>query len=198
MADAVLELLDHLGIDRVVLAGLSMGGYVAMALLRKAPERISALVLADTKGSADTAEAAANREAVATAVETAGSTAGIVDGTLSNLLGATSRESRPEVVATVRRWILAQPAAGVAWAQRAMAARPDSASDIGSYGGPVLVLYGEQDTVTTPADAAAMAQAARDGGSATTVAAITGAGHLSSVEDPGAVTEALLGWLRTL
>ena len=50
MADAVLELLDHLGIDGVVLAGLSMGGYVAMALLRRAPERISALVLADTKG----------------------------------------------------------------------------------------------------------------------------------------------------
>jgi pimeloyl-ACP methyl ester carboxylesterase len=198
MADAVVELLDHLGIERAVVGGLSMGGYVAMALLRLHPDRLSAIILADTKAGADAPEAAANRETVAAAVEAAGSAAGIADGMLPNLLGATTRESRPDVVTTVRRWIGAQPAAGVAWAQRAMAARPDSLADIAAFGGPVLVLYGAQDTISPAADAAAMADAARSGGSATTVVEIPAAGHLTAVEDPDAVTHALSGWLATL
>ena len=198
MADAVVELLDHLGIERVVVGGLSMGGYVTMALLRRYPQRLSAIVLADTKAGADTAEAAANRESVAAAVEAAGTASGIADGMLPNLLGATTRESRPDVVAKVRRWIGAQPAAGVAWAQRAMAARPDSLPDIAAFGGPVLVLYGAEDVISPAPDAAAMADAARAGGSATTVVEIPAAGHLTAIEDPDAVNHALLGWLSTL
>ena len=198
MADAVVELLDHLGIEHAVVGGLSMGGYVTMALLRRHPERMSAIILADTKAGADTPEAAANRQAAADAVQEAGTAAGIADAMMPNLLGATTRDSRPDVVATVRRWIGAQPAAGVAWAQRAMAARPDSLADIGGFGRPVLVLYGAQDTISPAADAAAMAEAARSGGSATTVVEIPDAGHLSAVEDPDAVTHALLGWLATL
>jgi pimeloyl-ACP methyl ester carboxylesterase len=198
MADAVVELLDHLGIARAVVGGLSMGGYVTMALLRQHPDRLSAIILADTKAGADTPEAAAGRQAVAAAVEEAGTAAGIADGMLPNLVGATTRDSRPDIVATVRRWIGAQPASGVAWAQRAMAARPDSLADIGSFGRPVLVLYGAQDTISPAADAAAMAEAARSGGSATTVVEIPAVGHLSAVEDPEAVTRALLGWLDTL
>jgi pimeloyl-ACP methyl ester carboxylesterase len=198
MADAVVGLLDHLGIERAVVGGLSMGGYVTMALLRRHPDRLSAIVLADTKAGADAPEAAANREAVAAAVESAGTAAGIADGMLPNLLGATTRDSRPDVVATVRRWIGAQPAAGVAWAQRAMAARPDSLADIAAFGRPVLVLYGEQDTISPAADAMAMADAARAGGSAATVVEVPDAGHLTAVEDPDAVTRALLNWLATL
>ncbi len=198
MADAVVELLDHLGIERAVVGGLSMGGYVTMALLRRHPDRLSAIILADTKAGADVPEAAANRETVAAEVESAGTTAGIADAMLPNLLGATTRGSRPEVVATVRRWILAQPAPGVAWAQRAMAVRPDSLVDIGAFGRPMLVLYGSEDTISPAADAALMVEAARSGGSDTTVVEIPSAGHLSAVEDPDAVTHALLGWLATL
>ena len=198
MADAVVDLLDHLGIEDAVVGGLSMGGYVTMALLRRHPQRLSAIVLADTKAGADTPDAAGNRESVAAAVEAAGTAAGIAEGMLPNLLGATTRESRPEVVATVRRWIGAQPAAGVAWAQRAMAARPDSLADIAAFGGPVLVLFGAEDTISPAPDAVAMADAARAGGSATTVVEIPAAGHLTAVEDPDAVTHALRGWLATL
>jgi pimeloyl-ACP methyl ester carboxylesterase len=198
MADSVVALLDHLGIEQAVVGGLSMGGYVTMALLRRHPDRLSAIILADTKAGADSPEAAANRETVAAAVEEAGTAAGIADGMLPNLLGTTTRDSRPAVVATVRRWIGAQPAAGVAWAQRAMAARPDSLVDIGAFGRPVLVLYGAQDTISPAGDAAAMAEAARSGGSATTVVEIPEAGHLSAVEAPDAVTHALLGWLAAL
>jgi pimeloyl-ACP methyl ester carboxylesterase len=198
MADAVAGLLDNLGIERAVVGGLSMGGYVTMALLRRHPDRLSAIVLADTKAGADSPEAATNREVVAAAVEDAGTAAGIADGMLPNLLGATTRESRPDVVGTVRRWIGAQPAAGVAWAQRAMAARPDSLVDIRAFGRPVLVVYGAEDTISPAADAVAMAEAARAGGSDTTVVEIPAAGHLTAVEDPHAVTDALLGWLASL
>jgi pimeloyl-ACP methyl ester carboxylesterase len=198
MADAVVDLLDHLGIEQAVVGGLSMGGYVTMALLRRHPDRLSAIVLADTKASADPPEAAANRAAVAAAVEAAGTAAGIAEGMLPNLLGATTRQSRPEVLATVRRWIGAQPAAGVAWAQRAMAARPDASADIAAFGRPVLVLFGAEDTISPAADAHAMAAAARSGGSATTVVEIPAAGHLTAVEDPQAVTDALQAWLAGL
>jgi pimeloyl-ACP methyl ester carboxylesterase len=196
MADAVADLMDHLGIESAVVGGLSMGGYVTMAMLRRHPNRLAGVILADTRAVADNPEAAANRMRMATEVEAAGSTVGIADGMLANLLGPTTRDTRPEVVATVRRWIGAQPAAGVAWAQRAMATRPDSVADIAGFGGPVLVLYGDQDVISPAADAEVMASAARSGGSPTAVVEIAGAGHLTAIEDPEAVTRALLGWLH--
>lgn len=197
MADEVAALLDHLGIDRAIVGGLSMGGYVTMAMLRRHRERLAGIVLADTKATADTPQGAAARQAMAAEVEAAGSAVVIAEGMLPNLLGTTTRSTRPEVVAAVSRWIGAQPAAAVAWAQRAMAARPDSSADIAGFGGPVLVLYGEEDTISTAADAQAMAAAARVGGSPTSVLEIPRSGHLSAVEDPDAVTRGLLGWLRT-
>jgi pimeloyl-ACP methyl ester carboxylesterase len=79
-----------------------------------------------------------------------------------------------------------------------MAARADSLADIAAFRGPVLVLYGAEDTISPAADAAAMAEAARSGGGATTVVEIPAAGHLTAVEAPDAVTGALLTWLTTL
>jgi pimeloyl-ACP methyl ester carboxylesterase len=196
MADAVAELMDGLGIESAVVGGLSMGGYVTMAMLRRHPNRLAGIVLADTRAVADTPEAAANRMRMAAEVEAAGSAVGVADSMLPNLLGPTTRDTRPEVVAAVRRWIGAQPPGGVAWAQRAMATRPDSVADIAGFGGPVLVVYGEEDAIAPAADAEVMASAARSGGSPTSVVEVAGAGHLTAVEDPDAVTRALLGWLH--
>lgn len=195
MADAVADVMQRLGLADAVVGGLSMGGYVVMALLRRHPGRLRGIVLADTKAAADLPEAAANRLRIADEVAASGSSVALAEAMIPNLLGATTRQSRPEVVDTVRRWITAQPAAGVAWAQRAMAARPDSLDDIASFGGPALVLYGEQDTISPAPDAQAMAAAARRGGAPVTVVEIAGAGHLSAIEDPPAVTRALLAWL---
>jgi pimeloyl-ACP methyl ester carboxylesterase len=198
MADEVDALMADLGIESAVIGGLSMGGYVAMALLRRHPERLTGLILADTKGGADGPEAAANREAVAQSVLASGSTAELAEAMLPSLLGATTVAQRPHVVETVRRWIRAQPATAVAWAQRAMAARPDSLADIMAFGGPVLVLYGAQDVISPEPEAEQLAQSARAGGSATTVVQIPAAGHLTAVEDPERVSSALLTWLRAL
>lgn len=195
MADEVAAVMDQMGIADAVVGGLSMGGYVAMAMLRRHPARISRLMLADTKASADTVEAAANRERIAADVVASGSTTGLADAMLPNLLGETTRATRPAVVAAVRRWIGAQPAPAVAWAQRAMATRPDSLADLSTFGGPVLVVVGGEDTISPMGDAEAMAQGASAGGSATTISEIPAAGHLTAVEDPDAVTGALTSWL---
>lgn len=198
MADAVVALLDHLGLEAAIVGGLSMGGYVTMNLARRHPDRLTAIILADTKPGADPAQAAANRLAVATDVEAAGTAAGVADAMMPNLLGVTTRETRPQVVATVREWIVAQDPAGVAWAQRAMAARPDSLGVIEAFGRPVLVLFGAEDAISPAPDAQAMAQAARAGGSPTALVEIPGVGHLSAIEDPDAVTGALREWLATV
>ncbi|MEI6231312.1 MAG: alpha/beta hydrolase, partial [Actinomycetes bacterium] len=132
MARDVLDIMDRVGVQSAVIAGVSLGGYVAMELVRQAPERIAALALIDTKGSADSSEARDNRLRVAEQVSSAESTEALGRAMLPNLLGATTHEQRPAVVELVRSWIHAADPEGVAWAQRAMAARPDSYDDLAS------------------------------------------------------------------
>jgi pimeloyl-ACP methyl ester carboxylesterase len=186
-ADDVVKLLDRLGLDTVVLGGLSMGGYVAMALLRRHPERVRALVLADTKAGADPEPAAENRRRIASAVEAAGSSELLLDEVFPKLLGATTIEKRPEVVEMVRGAVAHASPAGVAWAQRAMAARPDSFDTLRAARVPALVLVGEEDQFTTVADAEALAEALPD----SDLIRLPGVGHLSAVEDPAAFNDAV-------
>lgn len=185
-ADDLAALLDRLGLDRVVLGGLSMGGYVAMAFLRAHADRVSGLLLADTKATADPPEAVARRLDVAGRVLTEGSSA-LVDTVLPTLLGATTRASRPAVEARVRGLVLSAPPAAVAWAQRAMAARPDSLELLGSVRVPAVVVVGEEDALSPVADARAMVDALPQG----RLVVLPGAGHLSAVETPETFTDAV-------
>jgi len=180
-ADDVLALLDRLGLDRVALGGLSMGGYVAMELLRRAPERVAALLLADTKAQADTAEQREGRLRTAETVEREG-TAQLADTMLPALLGRTALEARPEVVDRVRRWVGAATPATVAWASRAMAARPDAFEVLRATDVPALVIVGDQDVLSPVALAREMADALPQG----RLLVVPEAGHLSAVEDPEA------------
>lgn len=187
----VVVLLDKLGIERAVVGGCSMGGYVTMALLRIAPERVGGLVLIDTKAAADTAEARAGRLAMADRVEAEG-VGFLPEAMLANLLGSTTRERRPEVVQRVRDMILDQPPAGVAWAQRAMADRPDSFDTLRSADVPALVLVGEEDELTRADQARAMAEALPNA----LLEVIRAAGHLAPVEAPEAVAEVIASLWR--
>lgn len=190
-ADDVLALLDQLGLDRVVLAGLSMGGYVAMELLRRAPERFAGLVLADTKAQADTAEQREGRLRTAEGAERDG-TAGLADTMLPALLGRTSLEQRAQVVERVRGWVDAAPPATVAWASRAMAARPDSSDVLRATDVPALVVVGEQDVLSPVSQAQEMADALPQG----RLLVVPEAGHLSAVEDPEAFGAGVTGFLE--
>ena len=147
MARDVLGILDRIGVNSAVVVGLSLGGYVAMELVRQDASRIAGLALIDTKASADTDEARANRLRVAEQVLEAGSTVALARAMLPGLLGATTHDERPEVVERVRGWIEEADPAGVAWAQRAMAARPESFADLASLTVPALVLWGAEDTL---------------------------------------------------
>ncbi|MGH8774014.1 MAG: alpha/beta fold hydrolase [Jiangellaceae bacterium] len=193
MADDVAGLLDRLGIDSAVVAGLSMGGYVAMAMLRHHPEKVSAVVLIDTKASADAPAARENRERVAAAVLELGPRA--LRPMLDTLLGDSTRRRQAQVVEEVSGWLDAARPDGVAWAQRAMAARPDSFATLAGAAVPGFVVVGEEDTLTTHDDALAMADAFP---TPAPVLVIPRAGHLSAVENPDAVTGALRDVLRQL
>jgi pimeloyl-ACP methyl ester carboxylesterase len=187
----VLALLDRLGLERVVLGGCSMGGYLTMAVLRAAPERVGGLVLVDTKATADTDAARAARLATAGRAEAEGTAWWLADATLPTVLGQGTMWTRPKVVARVRELIEAQPPSGVAWAQRAMADRPDSTEALRGARVPALVIVGEQDALTPPTGARAMAGALPDA----RLVEGPGAGHLAPLEDPGRVAGAILNWL---
>lgn len=187
----LLALLDKLEVDRVVLGGCSMGGYVAMAALRAAPERIAGLVLIDTKASADGGDARANRAAMAERVEREGVGEWLADAVLPGVLGPTTRAERPDVVLRALDLVKSQPAGGVAWAQRAMAARPDSFDTLRAADVPALVVVGEEDTLSPRADAEAMVSALPQA----ELVVIPSAGHLAPMETPDAVGKAILNWL---
>ncbi|MPY98575.1 MAG: alpha/beta fold hydrolase [Actinophytocola sp.] len=187
----VIALLDRLELDKVVLGGCSMGGYVTMAVLRAAPERVGGIVLMDTKASADTEEASDNRLKMAERVERDG-VGWVPDAMLNALLGETTRAERPDVAARVRELIESQSPAGVAWAQRAMAMRPDSTETLRRADVPALVVVGEEDSLTRVEEGRGMVDTLPKA----TLDVIPSAGHLAPVEQPAAVAEAVLGWLR--
>jgi pimeloyl-ACP methyl ester carboxylesterase len=191
-ARGVLSILDQIGLSNVVVCGLSLGGYVAMELVRQDPSRIAGIALVDTKATADTDEARANRLRVAEQVLESGSTDALARAMLPNLLGETTRTTRPEVVERVTGWIREADPVGVATAQRAMAARPDSLADLASLVVPGLVLWGSEDTLAPRSEQDLMVEAMRDA----RFVEIPGCGHLAAVEAPEATAAALVAFLR--
>lgn len=193
-SDDVVKLLNQLGLDEVVLGGASMGGYVAMTLLRRHPERVKALILANTKAGADPKEAATNRERIAAAVLAAHSSESLLDELFPKLLSPTTMAERPDVVDRVRAMVKEAPPAAVAWAQRAMAARSDSIDALRGATVPTLVIAGEQDAIMSIQDIEAMAGAVPNGRRVT----IAGTGHLPAMEDPSAFNAAVGAFLDEL
>jgi len=188
LADDVAALLDSRGIERAIVGGLSMGGYVTMAFLRRHAHRVAGVMLADTKAEADSEPARINRERIASIAEEEGNSRVLVDEVLPTLLGPTTLSSRADVLASVRSMMSATPPSAAAWWERAMAARPDSFETLRSVPVPALVIVGEEDQLVTPAQAAAMAQALPDA----QLAELPSAGHLTAVETPEAFGFALL------
>jgi pimeloyl-ACP methyl ester carboxylesterase len=195
LADDIALLLDAAGIDQAVLGGVSLGGYIAMAFARRYPDRLAGLLLADTKGTADTETARANRERVAKAVLARDSVRLLVDEQLPTpLLGETTAKRCPKLVDFVAELIQEASPAAVAWAQRAMAARPDSLESLRSVDVPALVVVGDEDVLTPVSDAEALASALPQA----ELTILPGAGHLSPLEVPEAFNTAVRGFLSTL
>lgn len=193
LAESVIGLLDERGRRPVVLGGLSMGGYVAMEILRRRPALVSALVLADTKASADTADGRERRLRMAARLDEDGSSRVLLD-MLPAILGETTRAQQPGLVDGVRAEVERADPAAAAWAQRAMAARPSYLDTLASADVPALVVVGAEDTTTPVSDARAMVDALPQG----RLELIEHSGHLSAVEAPKAFNQALGDFLRSL
>ncbi len=192
-ADDVAGLMEALGIQRAVLCGLSMGGYATFAFLRKYPQRVAGLILADTRPGADSPEAQANRENVARIAETQG-TGAIADLQVPRVLSEYTRQHHPEVELRVRQMIDAATAQGIAAASRGMAQRADSTDLLAGITCPTLVVVGEQDVLTPPG--VAQEYAAQIPGAQCVV--IQHAGHLSNLEQPEAFLQVVRGFLGSL
>jgi len=192
LADDVAALLDAMQIrERAIVCGLSMGGYVALALHRKYASRVRALLLCDTRANADTAAGAADRIALIERVHATGSAA-VVDTMLPKLVAATTFEQQPHVVERIRQMMLRTAPATMVAALRALATRPDATPHLPDIAVQTLALAGEHDAIT-PVDvmnamADAIPQCQR--------AVIPGAGHMSPMERPAEFNAAVLDFLN--
>ena len=186
IAVLVDDVLGTLGERPAVVAGCSMGGYVALGIAQRRPDLVAALVLIDTKATADLQEARAHRERIAAVAETGGDwSAGMVDG----LLGSTTRRTRPDLVARVEETLAAASPTTVAWAQRAMAARSDTRGALAMLTAPVAVIMGEEDTMSPLPEQELILEAVPHA----RWVPVPGAGHLTPLEAPEAVAAVLMG-----
>lgn len=192
--DDIVAILDRLGIERAVVGGTSIGGYVTMAMMRRAPERMAGAILIDTKATADNAEGRANRLRIAEQVERAENTEAVWRAMLPNALGQTTQALHPEIVEQAGQIMADSTPTGVAGLQRAMLARPDSIKDLKDFRQPVLSIRGSEDMITSAADHAAIVAALPD----CVHVDIEAAGHLSPLEKPQAVAAAIIEFLTTV
>jgi 3-oxoadipate enol-lactonase len=180
-ADDIASLIREVVKAPVVLGGLSMGGYAAFAVMRRTPALVRALVLADTRAGADSLEGRAARKAMLTLLEREGPQ-GVAREMMPKLLGKTTREQNPDAEETVRRLIKRHSPNGIRDAILRMMERPDSAPLLPSITIPTLVLVGDEDVLTPPAESEAIAAVLPNA----SLVRIAGAGHLSNLERPQA------------
>lgn len=178
LAQACILTLDAQGISGpAVIGGLSMGGYIALAIARLFPERLRGLMLLSTRAGADGAEAKANRDkSIATAQEQGPAPAG--EGMFPKLLAPANYEAQPETASELKTIMAGATTAGVVMALTAMRDRPDSTPILGQISVPTLVVHGEEDQVIPKSEAEAMAAAIPN----SQLRLIAQAGHVPNLE----------------
>lgn len=182
----VLELLAHVEADRAVVCGLSMGGYVALALQRRAPQRVSGLLLANTRAGADSPDGRAARDRMIDLVTREGPAA-IAREMTPKLLGATAHRDQPELADVVSDMIRMNAGETIAAAVAAMRDRPDSTPSLSSIACPTWIVTGAEDALVPPAGSEAMHHAI----AGSHLVVLPRVGHLSNIEAPMAFSEAV-------
>ncbi|WHM39855.1 alpha/beta hydrolase [Streptomyces sp. BPTC-684] len=194
VADDLARELDGRGIERAVLVGVSMGGYAAMAFLRRHPGRALALALLSTRADADDQAARTAREGFAALMEDPVKGPAVIESTAPLLVGATTRAERPQVLARIRTTAAGASPASLAWAQRAIAAREDAVDVLKATDIPAVVIVGEEDELVSEADTRATVEALPRG----RLVVVPGSGHLPPLETPEAVQAELDALLTEL
>lgn len=192
-ADDLVAVLDALRLEQAVFCGLSMGGYVLFELWRRHPQRVRALVLADTRAEGDNADGKRGRDELAAVAEREGP-AGIAARMLPKLVARTTAQAQPEVVRQVEAMILRTPVPGIVGALRAMRDRPDNRPLLPEIRVPTLVLVGAADELVPPAASRAMADAIPGA----RYAEVPEAGHLAPLEQPLIASRLMVDFLNEL
>ncbi|HSA56956.1 MAG TPA: alpha/beta fold hydrolase [Gemmatimonadaceae bacterium] len=192
-ADDVERVMEGARIDKAVLVGLSMGGYIAFAFWRRHRRRVRALVLADTRPGPDSDEGKQKRRDLIALARERGSEA-VADAMITGMVGKSTREKNPDIVESVHGMLASAPEPGVIGALEALMERPDSTSTLATIDVPTLIVVGDEDALTPVAEARAMHAGIR--GSRLEV--IAGAGHVSNVERPAAFNHVLTEFLASL
>lgn len=193
-ADDLAALVHELEVEQpVVFCGLSMGGYVAWQFWQKYASRTRGLILCDTRATADRPQIAAERLKTARQVIREGP-APLVKAMIPKLFAEATARARPELIESLRRVILSTDPKGIAAAARGMAQRPDATGMLGRIDCPALVLVGEYDALSTPAQMQSVADAIP----AARCVQIAGAGHMAPIENPKQVNQAILAFINDL
>ncbi len=191
MARDVAELLDDLGIEKAIIGGLSMGGYVTFALFRMKPEIFSGLILCDTTAAADTEEKRENRFKLIEKIEDGGPQA-LIENMLPVLVGEDTKENNRELVAELERSFSdTEPQAAIA-ALRGMAERKDSTDLLSEIDIPTLFVFGEDDALTD----LGIGQKMHSQVKGSHLSVIRNAGHYSNLEQPEQFNKALISFIE--
>ena len=192
-ADDLVAVLDAVGVRQAVLCGLSMGGYVIFELLRRHPERVKALILADTKPEPDSAEAKRGRDELTQVAQRDGQEA-VIERLLPRLLAAATQATQPEVAGQVREMAHRWSVPALVGALRTLRDRPDSTDTLRGVRLPTLVLVGSEDQIAPPDTARAMAQLIPGA----QYHVVPAAGHIAPLEQPLATSRVVADFLRTI
>lgn len=190
-ADDIVAILDELGVGQATVAGLSMGGYVVMALLGRHPERVRGVMLMATKAPGDTDAGKQGRNEMIRLAEEEGAAA-VAEKLLPKMLTARTRAENGELVEFVRTMMVGTPVEGIVGALHALRDRPDSTETLTALQIPALVLAGGSDELIPPAEAERMHAAI----SGSQLEIVPDAAHLLNLEQPEAVNAAMMAFLQ--
>ncbi len=191
LAADIKAFLETAGVhEKIVLCGLSMGGYVAFAFIRNYPHLVKGLILTATRAAADSAQAKAGREQTAVLARQDGVQA-IVKGMLPKMFAPSTLESKPDLVNDLKEIMEHTSLEGVLGDLAAMQQRPDSTPDLSGIQVPTMVVHGAQDAIIPLEEARAMQQAIPN----STLQVIEDAGHLPNMENVTAYNQAVLQFL---
>lgn len=189
----LLSFMDALKIEKTVLCGLSMGGYIALNAIENHPERFSALILSDTNCTADTPEAKEKRMNTIVSIKENG-VEKLADDLLPNLFAPESFKSNSEEIAAVKEMIVTTTIPSLNKSLHAMANRKETCSKLAKIKVPTLILVGEEDTITPPEAASAMHEKIKD----SSLKVIPHAGHLSNMENDDEFNSQLIKFMGSL
>ncbi len=193
IAVQIAELLESLKIERAIIGGLSMGGYVLLNLFRLFPKKFSALVLCDTTYLADTEEKRNSRIELISKIESQGTSA-LIETMLPNLISEDTKQNNPELNAKLEETFLRVNPVSAVNALRSMAERKDNSDTLKRISVPTLLIFGEFDKITNLENARTMNQMISE----SELVIIEKAGHFSNLEQPEKFNKALINFCNRI